>query len=296
MGKIDFPISPKDTSIVISSVSRKVLWTLFVLMGACAVIPAVGRHFGLPAVVAAELMSRYMPVLFLLLYSGLTMGFLRAALFLVIAFTTAFIAEIVGFQYGALFGGRYVYADIGVSIWDMPLLVLVYWTGLIFIAYSVVSSGLLWSDYQKPARTSGGVVLVPMLAALDGVILSSIGLMVDPIAVKLGMWTWIGGGAFFGTPLGNFTGWIVVGTIATGIFRTIEYFSPSVPVPAADLLTTIPTFGYGLLCFGLMMKAFHLGMPALAIVGFFAMAPVFAFNFILFISAAKKVHKAIARG
>jgi len=292
MSKMDFSVSPGNTSAGISSVSRKALWALFILMGACAVIFSVGQHFGLPAVAAADLMSHYMPVLFLLLYSGLTMGPLRAALFLVIAFTTALIAEIVGLQYGTLFGGRYVYADIGVSIWDLPLMVLVYWTGLIFIAYSVVTSGLLWSGYRKPARASGGAVLVPMLAALDGVVLGSVGLLVDPIAVKLGMWTWIGGGSFFGTPLGNFAGWIVVGTIATGIFRAIEYFSPSVPVPASDLLTAIPMFGYGLLCFGLMMKAFHLGMPALAMVGFFAMAPVFAFNFILFVSVAMKAPRA----
>jgi putative membrane protein len=50
-----------------------------------------------------------------------------------------------------------------------------------------------------------GIVAGLMMAALD--------LIVDPVMVALGAWSWSGGGAYYGIPLWNYEGWIEIPTV-----------------------------------------------------------------------------------
>lgn len=53
--------------------------------------------------------------------------------------------------------------------------------------------------------TSGLVLSVALLILTD--------LLLDPVAVKLGFWTYAAPGSYFGVPVSNFIGWVVSGAI-----------------------------------------------------------------------------------
>ncbi|HVR70853.1 MAG TPA: carotenoid biosynthesis protein [Vicinamibacteria bacterium] len=53
-------------------------------------------------------------------------------------------------------------------------------------------------------RTAGGRAAAAALVAL------SLDLLMEPVAVRLGLWRWTPPGAWLGVPLGNFVGWAVI--------------------------------------------------------------------------------------
>jgi putative membrane protein len=76
-------------------------------------------------------------------------------------------------------------------------------------------------------------------------LLCSVGLMandlcLDPLAVALGLWRWNEAGPYFGVPLGNYVGWIVVGFLIYLPFLAwgldLSYRTPKTPSRLAAVL------------------------------------------------------------
>ena len=110
----------------------------------------------------------------------------------------------------------------------------------------------------------------------------------DPIQVAAGSWTWPGGGSYFGIPIGNFVGWILVTIIATGSFRIYEYFKPAVIVQEIKSIYIIPVLGYGLIYLSFLSSAISFNMMSLALVGSLTMLPIVMGNLFLFTNYHKK--------
>lgn len=265
---------------------KRILWGLFILMAVCGVVPAVCRTAGYDSEIfdIANGFVFKVPVLFLLLYSAWTLGTGRALMLIGIVFVTSSAFEFGGIQSGALFGGHYVYHQRALSLGDLPLFVPLYWAGLIFIAYSMTSSFLMWMGRNKPCRSDGALLLLFLLTLLDGSIVAGIGLVLDPLASRMGEWSWSQPGPFYGSPLLNAPGWCVVGIVSTGLFRIGEYLWPGDTQFAGDALHVIPALAYGLLCFGLITKALQWNEFDLAVICFFVMFPVTAANLLLYVA------------
>ncbi|AKH33240.1 hypothetical protein XF24_00917 [candidate division SR1 bacterium Aalborg_AAW-1] len=79
---------------------------------------------------------------------------------------------------------------------------------LLLLTYPPLVLGIY--QYIKRYNFSG-----PLLRISGGVGLMLVDLILDPIALEMGLRSYPGGGFWFGVPLSNFLGWIVSGTIAT---------------------------------------------------------------------------------
>jgi hypothetical protein len=82
---------------------------------------------------------------------------------------------------------------------------------------------MVWAAVITAAMTLGGrrhpgrPLRIAARAALLGVALD---LLIEPVATRLGFWTWTPEGPWLAVPLGNFVGWgVIVGTYAWGAER-----------------------------------------------------------------------------
>ncbi len=116
-----------------------------------------------------------------------------------------FIAEYVGVSYGFLFG-RYVYTGtLRPLLLGVPLVMACAW----MILFAYVKQMLLPFKLSKPAEMT-----------VSGVWMVAIDLLIDPLAAnRLGYWSWIEAGTYYGVPARNFLGWFVISFMIFGIIR-----------------------------------------------------------------------------
>lgn len=164
----------------------------------------------------------------------------------------------------------------------VPLEVILYWYVFIYVGYCITNSFLFWQGKNKPSRNRKSGFLLLLLVLFDSLIVVAIDLFMDPIKVKQGSWTWLDDGPYFGIPIGNFIGWILVVIIATGLFRVFEYFKPRQITNELKNTFMIPVLGYGLLYLSFLISAIKFEMMGLILIGSVAMLPLVLANLILF--------------
>lgn len=223
------------------------------------------------------------PALLLVLHSVWSLGAARSAFFILLAAVTGLLFEIWGLTTGTVFGGRYVYNGPGLQLWGVPYVIPIYWAVFIYAAYSITNAFLRWRGAGKPARgRSKFTALVPLIA-LDGLITVLLDLILDPVKVHEGAWTWLDGGSYFGIPLGNFAGWFIVTILVTGIFRVYEYFRPR-HIEIHPALSLLPVVAYGTMGLALGLAALSYSMYAVAALSLVLMLPVSLANMAYFAS------------
>lgn len=204
------------------------------------------------------------PYVFVFLVSFLVIGVLnrglgRTLLFLTLGFTIAFLSEVSsirnGFPYGMY---HYVYENLQgeAMLWGVPL-----WDSLSysFLAYAAYETAVFFIGPIGPIRLIGPILMV----LLD--------IVVDPLAVQGERW-FLGrifyypdGGIYFGVPLTNFGGWLLVALAIFSTFHTLEKrFFKTIPPRRAPLLG--PLFYGGILAFNLAIT-FWIGEVRLGFVG-----------------------------
>ncbi len=159
----------------------------------------------------------------------------RLQLFL--AGLTGFIAEVVGVQYGWLFG-HYRYTEVLAPNWlGTPIVMIFAW--LILIGY--VRQILM--RFRLP--TGAGIVL-------GGLWMTAIDLLIDPVAAHpFNFWNWLHAGAYYGIPLRNFFGWFCVSMVIFSadklMFRTqaLENYLAHIVGLGIIVLYTLCAFTYG---------------------------------------------------
>lgn len=139
---------------------------------------------------------------------------LRAVL--IIAATTWF-AEFVGHNTGLPFG-EYTYTDaLQPQLFGVPLLIPLSWFMLLpsswMIAQRIVGERRTWQD---EARFIG----------LSAAALTAWDLFLDPQMVGWDLWQWATPGFYFGIPLSNYLGWLLVAGVVTLLVRPRPLQSP----------------------------------------------------------------------
>lgn len=265
----------------------KILWTLFVVTILISIGNIIGVIFGLNYLQINIFNSYilYIPAILLFLHSIWTLSFHRGILIFLLASLTGFVFEYVGLNYGVIFGGEYIYSAEGIKIFTVPLNVTLYWGVFIYMGYSISNSFLYWLGKDKPAKHKHNGFLLPLLILIDSLIVVIIDLFMDPLQVKAGSWDWSGGGLYFGIPIGNFIGWILVVIITTGLFRIYEYFSPKEINQDSKNIILIPVLCYGLIYLGFLATAIKYEMLGLALIGSLTMLPIVLGSLFLFRSS-----------
>ncbi len=228
-----------------------------------------------------KLFTYLLPVIILFLHSRLTLTPKRALSFFILAAIVGTLFEYIGLKYGTIFGGTYVYES-PLTLFTVPIDVVIYWAVFIYTGYSITNSFLYWLRQKKPNFKRKHFLLLLFEILCDGLILVSLDLFLDPVIIKTGAWRWIEGGPYFGVPIGNFIGWFIVTIIVTGAFRLFEYYFPRREAIYHKSIFIIPVLFYGVLALSFCFKALFYHMNTVALVGSLFMFPIVIVNLYFF--------------
>lgn len=202
-------------------------------------------------------------------------GWRRAAAFTSLAFGLAFAAEFSSTRSGIPFGlYHYTEATRGRELFlaNVPLMDSLSFT---FLAYS--SLGL--------ARLLLGAARRGRLVLVSGLLFVLLDVVIDPLAVRGDRW-FLGrifyypeGGAYFGVPLSNFAGWLLLGWAIVGAYLALDPRLGGAPPAWAQrvpgLALYAPALYYLILVFNFALTR-AIGEPILFWVGLFLHLPVAA--------------------
>ena len=143
-------------------------------------------------------------------------------LFLLACFATGIVTEFSGVNYQLLFG-EYVYGkSLGPQIGNVPLIIGVNWF-IVMMCCGVTVQFILnaiWNrvkEEDQPIRTDVGFWAI----IIDGALLATaFDWLMEPVAVKLGFWTWLGDGSI---PFKNYWSWFLVSAVLLLLFRKLQF-------------------------------------------------------------------------
>jgi putative membrane protein len=194
------------------------------------------------------------PYVFLFLLAFLVagvrdLGGRRTALFLAWVWPLAFVAEFASTRIGIPFGlYHYTGATRGQELFlaDVPFFDSLSFTFLAYASFCVARAALPPRCGRSPAA----------VAVLAGVVMMLLDVVIDPLAVRgdrwfLGRIFWYpDGGPYFGVPLSNFAGWLVVGVAGVGGYLRLAGDGALGRAPGAGV-----GLYYGVLVFNLVLTA-----------------------------------------
>jgi len=169
----------------------------------------------------------------------------------------SYLAELLGSSTGLPFG-KYHYTDIlQPQIAGVPLLIPLAWLMMLLPAWAIaqiilsktqslkheVDEGAQRKSFEFPSRDF--VPLVVKHCLLSALAFTAWDLFLDPQMVGWGFWAWEKPGQYFGIPLSNYLGWVVVSALITLIVKPKDL--PVGPLALVYVLTWIlQTIGQGI--------------------------------------------------
>ena len=178
---------------------------------------------------------------FFLIHGILTMGFINMISFIAISVILSATLEIIGTNTGWL-TGKFKYTDLACplpSILGVPLCYPLAWCGLVYTG--------MWTAicFTADFNTGNFEIGIPVLL-LTPALVTLLDVILDPIAVHEGRWSWEKPGRFYGVPFSNFRGWFVTTLI---IILSFTYaLRPELQMnDLSRWFVFAPTFGFALL-------------------------------------------------
>jgi uncharacterized membrane protein len=158
-------------------------------------------------------------------------GAFRINTLFVLTFVISFIMEHLGVSTGLPFGS-YFYGDLhGPKVLGtVPVLIPFSWFMFLYPAV-IISNELLdgWRPLKDLLEGRPGIVRTVIYALTDSIVLTSLDIIIDPVWVFRGAWTWTETGSiapgqlFYGIPVLNYFGWLFTSFIIFIIFRSIFF-------------------------------------------------------------------------
>ena len=212
--------------------------------------------------------------LYFLFHGSMIWGWLNVITFAIISFSIGTFMEIIGTKTGLIFGGKYKFnlkLSPGPSIYGIPLIIPISWSGLIYMIINYCELVLGGSLYFLQNQNITLLLLPSILMVL-------LDLVLDPIAVDEKRWIWKKSGAYYGVPFLNFVGWLFTTFLILFVFRLfqfdfkidkeIDFFfmhSPGILFCLLPAIASRPCFERGLKAPGFIGLLLSLGLVALAV-------------------------------
>ncbi len=194
-----------------------VRWTLLIIIALTNIYVVKNPMLGL--------LIFFMPVTFAFLHSKKYFGLRNTLIMFAIIIAIGFMGEYLGVHTGKVFGDYFYNSNPKVNgflVGGVPPLVTMSYISMGYACYMM--SRIILGAYGK--ITGWLMAAVPLLAALFMVVWD---LSFDPMSATVNhLWFWEKGGAYFGEPFHNFTGWFMVtGTFFVLITLYLYFFAKS---------------------------------------------------------------------
>ena len=154
--------------------------------------------------------------LYFIVHSLTLLGLKNTLIFFFSSFVISLFLEIVGTNRGLVFG-KYSYNHKlcpGPMVGNVPILIAISWTGLIYMAL-ICSMMILDGSIVSKINYEHIFLCSALVTALD--------LVLDPIAVDEGRWHWHKPGKYYGVPLKNFIGWFFNSAVILITYSILSY-------------------------------------------------------------------------
>jgi uncharacterized membrane protein len=212
---------------------------------------------------------------YFILHGSISWGWVNNILFTLIAFFISISMEVLGSNFGFIFGGKYKYdpeKSPGPLYAGIPLVIPVSWAGLIYMSlnYSML---ILGHEYFVSSYRGMVILMIPSL------LLTILDLVLDPIAVDEKRWEWKTPGPYHKVPLFNFVGWFFTTLIILWLFTILHVpiiagtdssllfqYSPGLLFSILPAIASRPCFERGLKIPGIIGLIFSIGMIAIIII------------------------------
>lgn len=159
-------------------------------------------------------------ILVMAVHAVIALGWAEAAIFAAACLAITFTIENLGATTGFPFG-RYAFlvgADLP-HIGVIPIIVGPLYFGMGYASW-VIANLLVCAQVERP-RTRYALFAVPLIAAF---VMTQWDAVMDPASSTLGRaWVWYEGGGYFGVPLSNFLGWLLVTWLYFQAFAIFAY-------------------------------------------------------------------------
>ncbi len=226
----------------------------------------------------------YFVFVFVIFHSVKTIGVKKGVYFIGLSVVSALIGEYGATSRGWFFG-HYVFADVPYKILGVPFERLLLWAISIYLAYCMTN--LIFRGYNSDVSRTLTYGIVPLLAAIDSILVMNVKMVIDPIAVgsKTVSYTNIAG-EYFGIPVFAIFSWYFMSFLVVSIFRFYELrciktkkFDPSIKsqllggteVRLLDVMPSLVYLIWALIPNGVL--AFTYKHNELVLIGFAAMVP-----------------------
>jgi len=137
--------------------------------------------------------------------------------FFVLAFATGMITEMIGVNTGILFGD-YAYGTVmGPKMFGVPFLIGMNWFVIVFCCGSLMQqlNKTMLLKYEAPIPRA----IIKWSVVIDGAVLATFfDWLMEPVAVKLGFWTWNGNTI----PMLNYACWFVISAVLLAIQQQMK--------------------------------------------------------------------------
>ena len=143
-------------------------------------------------------------------------------LFLLCCVFTGIAVEMIGINTGLLFG-EYAYGRVlGFKVLQVPVLIGINWFIIIYCCGISIHTFLMHAINKIAAETGKNPVILKALSVIaDGAILAVLfDWLMEPVAVKLGFWTWKGDGSI---PLFNYICWFGISLLLLMVFHFTKF-------------------------------------------------------------------------
>ena len=148
-----------------------------------------------------------------LCHASVVFSFREAVRFFFLSFFISLAAEYAGTRWGIPFGAYRYHDDLTPKILgNVPLFIPLSWFVLAYPALVVLR---LFRIRPTGSLSPKLLILKTGLCALH---LMCADLLLEPLATSVGAWAWEREGSYYGTPIGNFAGWLLVGVALYGSF------------------------------------------------------------------------------
>ena len=270
---------------------KVLFWALFCVFITIFVSETFNKFYGAgpdPEIIT-DWMKSVMVFSLCSVYLFWSIGPKKATVFLVITLSISFLLEFIGITAGYPIGVTYSYDDSfsPLNIFGLPVTVPINWAIINILGYSIITHMLTLSGRSKPNADSKKISIV-LLIVLDALVVTAMDVILDPLKVAQGSWTWMEGGPFYGIPIGNYIGWFVVAAISIGAFRLIEYKRPGEEKILRGNMSVMPSVIYMFIAGYLCISALDIGMPDLALIGILATFPLPLANMALHFRVSRK--------
>ena len=193
----------------------------------------IGVNFVLAKILNIPLSETLFIIVCILLFLGIvfihgwkTLGPRDLLVFFLIAYSIPLLYEYTdGLGFGGLVGfTSHYYNLLGPKfLGKVPYVIPLVWS--IFLYCTFTMTNIIFNRVRTTHKSEEVVSLqwffrIVGMGIIAGLIMASLDLIIDPVMVAMGAWSWPSGGFYYGIPLWNYEGWIEI-TAVTFVFYSV---------------------------------------------------------------------------